>query len=223
MAQSCEFKVGQEKYNDQYCFLALIHDIYGKIDVRFEKRVIIINIKKKIFYPLDKVLSYLDDLKEMGFEYDHYKLNKSSIKIYIGLNNNLKHRGMIAAFCMCVRYIWEGHYNKDDNYTTNETLYKIFEYYNRLKKIFPLENKLLLMCYAHNFYHYYYKDNYNSNHTWIDNGYCKLKKTLDFKIYETNVNNYFTTSTELEISNEYPNAFDKLTDNNIIKILNSQK
>ena len=167
---------------DTSCFSALY---------RIVNATIIIEKNKQFFK--NYLFTYLDDLKEMGFNYVDYEIVEGNI--HVNLDKNLIGKKRIA-FCMAVRYLWEGKYRAIRRETTPyDDFYNIVVEYRKLANKLPEFNKLQKLCLAHNIYIFRKKRSFNSNHCWsMPISGVKMNKYLRMS-QSRSVNQYFMNKT----------------------------
>ena len=138
------------------------------------KQKIIIIEKDKFYYSKEKIFTFLDDLKEMGFNYDNYFDLEDEIHIDVSKAWTIR-TGETISFAMLVRYLWEGKHPKSSN---GDKFYRFYERYTKLKKLLPKHSKLLLLCLAHNIELALNMPYYNSNHALCYSTGCKMYDIL---------------------------------------------
>ena len=184
---SSSFIVGNYRKKNAACFAGIRHNGNNG------RRAIIIE-KDKQFDGTEFIISYIEDLINMGFKISKYIFEKSG-NLIINIDKKAT-VGEVVSLSMALRYLWENRYIVSKYGEDDFKL--IIEAYRKIKSFkWTGLNNLELLCLAHNMA--MTKDdlqnNYNANHCWVDYGNtCKIVKNLDGLNTKSYVNGFFTSN-----------------------------
>ena len=202
MARTSTFIKGKQTIIDSACFSGII---YGRDINNVPQKCYIIIEKHKWVFPPNEIRRYLNDLKQMGWNFT-YKIARDHSKFIIDVNNmvGVQHR---TAFFMAVRYLWEGGYGSEYS-KLRDKFVEAVRHYQKLKEILPKEkNKLTILCIAANCYIQGNYNKFNSNHFFSFAG-CKLLKDLKGINKTGSVNGHFAASFGLKYNDKLAYATD---------------
>ena len=151
MASTASYRIGTKEIRNSICFAQIINN-------SSEKEKVIIIEKDKQFYPVDEILSYINDINFLTEGIQNTTI-KEDETIEILLKKELSSL-TLKFICISIRYLWEGKYLVKGT----DEFYLIYEHFFRLKQFFPELDKGLLFALASNLFHSNSKF-FNSNHT----------------------------------------------------------
>lgn len=209
MAYTCSYKKpDSEIVRNTMCFATFR---------RSYKNSYVIIEKNKFYFTLKQIRTYLNDLKQMGFNFT-YRYNKTTEEFYINVTNGRSSQEVIT-LCMALRYLWEGTPKVEGSVYSSDKFYKVVEHYFKLKELYPKESKLKLLCYACNCF-IIGKNGFNSNHFFSYSAGCKLKTILSEQI-QGDINAFFTYSYKFNTLNyNYKKDPKEWTDEEYITFIN---
>ena len=207
---SCSFKINNVITKGASCFAEFRSNLNAK-------KEIIIEEYKQEYFGQKYCLEFINDLKEIGFEFDSVKVNKNnSIIIDVTLMNNISY---IIAFGMVVRYLWEGKHGG----VMNDKFYHVINVYKKLvNSNYKNLSKLELLCISHsigiikmnNDSHY----RYNTNHFWCFRAGCRIIKDVNIFNNINHINKYMSFPYKYKLRNSYPGDAVEIASNYIYDI-----
>lgn len=183
MASSSSYIIGKKLTTNSACFSNFTTNTPHQ-----EVRQFIVVEPGKSYFSKEITKKWLEELKKMGFNFTYrYRGDKLMIDTSrLCIKGNKWHK---VTFCMLVRFLWEGTYNRNSYSGEYDHFYKVIPHYFNLLKYNKTFNEVSLICIACNLY-LIPRPNFNSNHFLCYTSGCVIKKELPF--IHNGVNGYFT-------------------------------